>query len=323
MERAFVTGALGFIGGALASRLRAAGVEVRGVDVRADPALGVVAGDVSSAGEWQRHAQGRDTVFHTAAIVSLRAGLEDFHRVNVIGTHNALQAAVTGGASRFVQLSSVTVFGNDFPDGVQEEHPVRLLGVPYVDTKIAGEQVVLQAHAAGRIAVTVVRPGDVYGPGSRPWILTPLEEIQRGRLVLPMGGRGIHSPVHIDDLIDGIAAAAGANPAAGEVITLSGGIGVSTGEYFGRIAAMIGRSRVRTAPTPALVVLTGALAAVDRLRGTPGDVNPNSVRYLTRTGTYSIAKARRLLAFEPKVGLEQGMRGCEEWLRSEGLLGGR
>jgi hypothetical protein len=57
MTRAFVTGALGFIGGALAERMRAEGMEVRGVDVRADAALGVVAGDVSLAGEWQRHVQ--------------------------------------------------------------------------------------------------------------------------------------------------------------------------------------------------------------------------------------------------------------------------
>ncbi|HEX5851632.1 MAG TPA: NAD-dependent epimerase/dehydratase family protein [Solirubrobacteraceae bacterium] len=321
MTRAFVTGALGFIGAALAARLRAEGVEVRGVDMRADPQLGVVAGDVSSVGEWQDHARGCDVVFHTAAIVSLRSGLEDFHRVNVLGTRNALDAAIEGGASRFVQLSSVTVFGNDFPDGVEEEHPVRLLGVPYVDTKIAGEQVVLQAHAAGRMAVTVVRPGDVYGPGSRPWILAPLQELKRGRLVLPMGGRGIHSPVHVDDLIDGIAAVVGADAAAGEVITLSGGVGVSTGEYFGHIAAMIGRSRVRSAPTSVLVALAGAQAAVERVRGTPGEINPNAVRYLTRTGTYSIAKARRLLAFEPKVALEDGMRGCEAWLRAEGIVG--
>ena len=318
----FVTGALGFIGGALAARLRAAGTQVRGVDVRADATLGVVAGDISRAGEWQQHARGCETVIHTAAIVSLRSGLDDFHRVNVEGTRHALEAALAGGANRFVQLSSVTVFGNDFPDGVTEEHPVRLLGVPYVDTKIAGEQVVLQEHAAGRLAVTVVRPGDVYGPGSRPWILTPLQELRRGRLVLPAGGRGVHSPIYIDDLIDGILAAVRTRAAEGEVITLASGQGVSTGDYFGRIGAMIGRPRVRCAPDRALLALTGIQAAVDRLRGAPGEVNPNALRYLTRTGTYSIAKARALLGFEPRVSLDEGMSRSERWLRSEGLLEG-
>jgi nucleoside-diphosphate-sugar epimerase len=323
VRRVFITGALGFIGAALAERLRASGVEVRGMDVRADPAMGVVAGDVERPGAWQRHVQGCDTIIHTAAIVSLRSGLEDFHRVNVVGTRNALDAALQAGAERFVQISSVTVFGNDFPDGVGEEHPVRLLGVPYVDTKIAGEQVVLQQHAAGRIAVTVIRPGDVYGPRSRPWLLLPLEEIRRGRLILPAAGRGIHSPVHIADLVEGIVAAAQTEAARGEVITLSGASGVSTGEYFGRIGAMIGRPRVRSAPDRLLLALTGVQAAVDRLRGAPGEVNPNAVRYLTRTGTYSIAKARELLGFEPRVGLEEGMRACERWLADQGLLGGR
>lgn len=322
MTRVFITGALGFIGGALAQRLRAGGAEVLGVDVRADESLGVVAGDVSAPGEWQRHAHGCDVVIHAAAIVSFRSGLDEFHRVNVLGTRNALDAAIAGGASRFVQLSSVTVFGNDFPDGASEEHPVRLLGVPYVDTKIASEQVVLQAHAAGDMAVTVVRPGDAYGPGSKPWIITPLQELRRGRLVLPARGRGIHSPIYVDDLAEGIDAASRTEAAAGQVITLSGGRGVTTGEYFGHIAAMLGRGRIRTAPTRLLLALSGVQTAAARARGMRVEVNPSAVRYFTRTGTYSIEKARRLLAFEPSTSLEEGMRRSEAWLREQGLLDG-
>lgn len=318
----FITGIRGFIGAALAERLRSAGVDVRGMDVEADPANGVVAGDISRTGEWQRHAEGCGTVIHTAALVSLRSGLEEFHRVNVVGTRNALDAALAGGAERFVQLSSVTVFGNDFPDGVTEDHPVRLLGVPYVDTKIAGEQVVLQEHAAGRLAVTVIRPGDVYGPRSRPWILMPLQELKRGRLVLPAGGRGVHSPIYIEDLVEGIVRAGETSAAAGEVITLSGGVGVSTSEYFGRIGAMIGRPKVRSAPDRLLLRATAIQAAVERLKGTPGEVNPNALRYLKRTGTYSIAKARALLGFEPQVDLDAGMRRSEEWLRERNHLAG-
>ena len=50
-------------------------------------------------------------------------------------------------------------------------------------------------------------------------------------------------------------------------------------------------------------------------------LNPGAITYLTRTGTYSIDKARRELGYEPKVDLAEGMRRTEAWLREEGLLG--
>src|SRR5680860_823813 len=142
--RVFVTGAGGFIGRAVAERLRCEGTEVAGVDLVADPARGVVAGDVSEAGRWQAAASGSDVVIHTAAIVSNAYGLDESWRVNVLGTRNALDAAVAAGASRFVHISSVRAFSDlGFPDGVDERRPVRPDDNPYVDTKIAGEQVVL------------------------------------------------------------------------------------------------------------------------------------------------------------------------------------
>ncbi len=76
-------------------------------------------------------------------------------------------------------------------------------GHTYVDTKIASEQVVLQAHAAGEIECTVIRPGDVYGPGSRPWTVLPVDAIRQNRFFLPAMGRGIFSPVYVDNLLDG------------------------------------------------------------------------------------------------------------------------
>ncbi len=317
-RRAFITGASGFIGRALAERLRAAGAEVRGVDVVADPSAGVVAGDVTAPGTWQDHAAGCDLVVHTAAVVSLRLrGADAVWRANVLGTHQALAAAERAGAARFVHLSSVTVFGFSFPDGVDERYPVRPTGVPYPDTKIASEQVVLQAHAEGRVPVTVVRPGDVYGPGSGAWAVQPVELLRARRFVLPAGGRGTFSPVYVDDLVDGILRAGASPAAAGHVLTLSGGAGVSNREFFVHYADALG---VRLPTVPAGVARAAA-AVVDRVdrRGT-GDVNPRAVAYMMRPGTYSIAKARDLVGYAPAVGLDQGMARTLAWLRATGRL---
>jgi nucleoside-diphosphate-sugar epimerase len=119
MMRVFITGASGFIGRTLATRLRARGEQVRGVDLVADPEADVVAGDISTPGDWQDHAAGADLVIHTAAIVSNADDMDAQWRVNTVGTRNALDAAVCGGATRFLQLSSVRAFSDvGFPDGV-------------------------------------------------------------------------------------------------------------------------------------------------------------------------------------------------------------
>lgn len=304
--KVFVTGANGFIGGALASRLRADGHEVSGIDLVA--ADGVAAGDVTVPGAWQDTAC--DVVVHTAAYVGFRLrDPEGVWRVNVVGTRNALELARRAGA-RLVHLSSVTVFGFDFPDGVEESYPVRPTGVPYIDTKIASEQVVLQAHAAGEAEVTVIRPGDVYGPRSDAWAVRPLAALRARRFAIP---RGTFSPVYVDDLVEGVAAAAAQDAAAGQVITLSSGAGVPNESYFGAIAALAGR-RLRTVPLPVAL----AAARVGAALRLDDDVNPLAVRYFARRGSYSIERARRLLGWRPSTALETGLERTVGWLREAG-----
>ncbi len=316
----FITGALGFIGLRLARRYREAGVEVAGVDVRPDQGLGVVAGDIAAGGSWPG-AAGAELFIHTAARVGMHGRAEDFQRVNVLGTRRALDAAVRAGAQRFVHFSSIVAFGFDVPENVGEDHPVRTNGVPYVDTKVASEQVVLQAHAAGEIACTIVRPGDVYGPGSHFWTVTPVRELAARRLILPAMGRGRVSPVFVDDLVEGVILAAGHPGAAGQVFTLSGGRDVSTWDFFGRYARMLGRPRVPVAPTPVVVALAAAATRAARLRGATTEITPAAARYLARTGSYSIDKARSVLGYRPPTDLDEGMRLSERWLTSRGVLG--
>ena len=321
MTRVFVTGASGFIGRRLADAWGEQGADVVGVDRVGDPAAGIIEGDISVPGPWQAAAEGCEIVVHTAALVGFPSDESGFWEVNVRGTRLALEAARDAGARRFVHVSSVVTFGLDFPDGVDERWPVRPMGVAYHDTKIAAEQVVLEAHAAGEVTATIVRPGDVYGPRSRPWTILPVELLRRRRIVLPARGRSIHSPVYVDDLVEGIVRAAEAETAAGRVITLSGGIGVPTGEFFDNYARMLGRRRVPTGPTAPLLAFAAAQDRVARVRGTVNEVTPAAMRYLAqRRGTYSIATARELLGWEPRVGIEEGMARTGQWLRAEGLL---
>lgn len=321
-KKALITGANGFIGRTIAQRLRADGIEVVGIDSHTGQHSNIITGDISKAGAWQEAFAGCDLVIHTAAVVSNAVDAETTWKVNVLGTRYVIDAATNAGVKRMVHLSSVRAFSDvNFPDGVDEQWPVRTDGNAYVDTKIASEHVALQAHAAGQLAVTIIRPGDVYGPGSRPWVVLPLEAMKSGSFALPAGGKGIFSPVYVDDLIDGLLLAAMHPKGAGQIFTLSGPATTTTSEYFGHLHRMIGRTgSPKTVPTSIALGAAAVVAFLAKMRGVDTEINPTTIRYLARTGGYSSKKARLLIGYEPATSLDEGMKLTEAWLRAESLL---
>lgn len=309
-----VTGAAGFLGGALVDALREQGHAVRGLDLRdAD-----IVADIAQPGAWQDRVRG-DVVIHTAAAVGMPSDAAHFWRINTLGTRHVMDAALAGGVRRFVLFSSITVFGNDFPDQVTEDYPTRPTGVPYADSKIAAEHVCLHAHIHSGIEAVIVRPGDVYGPGSKPWTLLPLGMIRSRRVAAP--AQGVLSPVYVSDVVAGVVRAASVPEAAGEIVTLSGGVAVPSAEFFDRYARMLGRRGVPRLPRAAMLAAAGAQAGLAGRFGRTTELTPAAVRYLAdRRGTYSIAKATRLLGWQPQVGLDEGMRRTQDWLAAQGLL---
>lgn len=319
MSVAVVTGAAGFIGRAFVRSLTDRGYEVIGIDLA--PGDGIVAGDVSLPGPWTDVLDDADVVVHTAAIVEEAGDSETFWRVNVDGTRRVLEAARNAGVTRALHLSSIVVYGRDFPAGepLAETAPVRMTGGPYTDTKVASEHQALRIAAEGGIEVTVVRPGDVYGPGSKPWVLRPLELMQAGLFALPARGRGILSPTYVDDLVAGALAAAEHPEAAGQIFNITGGVGVTTREYFTPLAAAAG-APMRLLPTPVLAAAGTAADRGMRLIGREPPFAPEALEYLVHPGTYSIEKAGQVLDWSPEVSLVEGMGRSVAWLRDEGLL---
>jgi nucleoside-diphosphate-sugar epimerase len=315
--RVLITGAAGFIGRALMARLRDLGAEPIGIDVRSDPSSGVRVGSTLDPGAWADALAGVDAVIHGAAVVSNAATLDDAWRVNVLGTRRVLAAAAAAGVPRFLHISSIMAFGMDFPDGVDESYPTRVCGYSYPDTRVNSEAVVLMAHAAGEIEATIVRPGDVFGPGS-VWVREPIERARARQLVLPARGRGLLSLVHIDNLVDGILLALASGRASGQVFTLTDGYTVTCADYFGRLAALVGR-RPLLLPTAAALPLVRVAGAALSVAGRPSELSEASVRMLTRTGTYSTARASEVLGFRPRVGYDEGMARIEDWARVEGV----
>lgn len=317
MGTTVVTGASGFLGRAFSRALLARGDTVRGLDVRPGPHVTVA--DVSRPGVWCSVLEGADLVVHAAAVVQEQGDPVTFWRVNVEGTRTVLDACARAGVGRVLHLSSIVVHGRDFRDGVDETGPVRMTGNPYTDTKVAGEHQALMAAAAGRVAVTVVRPGDVYGPHSSQWTIRPVQMLQRNQFVLIDGGRGILSPTYVDDLVEGALAAAGHPRGAGEVFHVTGGQGVEAADFFGHYARMLGKP-LRSLPTAAAVAITAPLERVARNLGKAPPFSPRTLEYVTHPGSYSIRKITETVGWSPRVTLDEGMELTRTWLSDAGLI---
>lgn len=322
-KRIAVTGAGGFIGLATAQRLLAEGAEVVGVDrsphaqapVEAAGARFALADVTDPDGVVAAMGPSIDGVVHTAALVGDHGRMADHVAVNVRGTAIVLDAARAAGATHAVQVSSVATWGYEFTvDLPDEEQPPRTTGAPYIDTKAASQLLALRRGAA------VVRPGDVYGPRSEPWTLRPLRAIRDGSFVLPGKGEGVMTPVYVDDLVDCLVRALASDDAAGQAVTAWDGVPVAARDFFAFHARWAGKDRVRTAPRALLTAAAGALELVARLRGREAEISREAITYISRRASYPNTKARRLLGWEPQVGLGDGMARTEAWLRAEGLV---
>lgn len=321
-RRIAVTGAGGFIGGAVSRRLLEDGHEVVGVDISENgrAALESAGASFVRADILDREAladafAGCDAVVNTAALVGDWGPMEQFIDVNVRGTLSVLDAAQDASAGRVVHLASVAGWGYEFGDDIDEDAPLRSCGGPYADTKGASDSL------ARRRGAVVIRPGDVYGPGSIPWTVRPVEAIRGGLFALPGDGSGVMTLVYVDDLVEAIVEATGRPGLEGEGIVVWDGVPVSASEFFGRYARMLGKTSVRTAPMALVRGAAVVAEAVSRVTGRPPDVSREAIRYISRRAAYPNAKARELLGWEPRVDFDEGMRRSEAWLREQGLLG--
>lgn len=305
----------------------AKGMKVRGLQRSADKAktaqaLGaeVIVGSVTDAAVVHKACQGVDVVLHTAAIAKEGGSIAQFRHVNVGGTINLAKAAKKAGVKAFVHLSSVMVYGFHYPNGVTEAGPLKGDNNPYCQTKVEAEQALLKfkLNSAPDFNPIIIRPGDVYGPGSRIWIVRPLILMHKKRFVLPNGGQGVINHVYIDNLIDAIFLAI-EKEAYGEAFNITDGQETSWKEYFTRLAKIGGISPPFSLPANVLKFLIRLRCLKQTVLGQEVDLFPQSIDFLCRPYAYSITKAQRLLGYTPKIELEEGMRRTQQWLQTTDL----
>ncbi|MBV9125405.1 MAG: NAD-dependent epimerase/dehydratase family protein [Planctomycetes bacterium] len=338
--KALVTGATGFIGGALAAGLVEAGWSVN-VLVRASSRqrlanaqrFHLVEADLGEETADLRPAlEGCDVVFDAAAIRD-RWGTsrEGYRRTNAEGTRRLLQAAC-GRARRFVYVSSVGVLGFPGVQGIDESFPVATHStkVDYHSTKAEAEQVVL-AHGE-RLETLVVRPTITYGPGDADGMLTRLIDlIARGRFVrVGHGGNHFHL-TYIDDLVRGLILAGTHESAPGKTFILAGPASIAVREMIGLIDRALGLPphRFYLPETPARALAwgveclyrAGSALGVPSLKGSP-PITRDKIDILCRHRGFSSARAAGVLGYSPRVSYPEGLARTLAWMTETGRLPG-
>lgn len=311
--RVLVTGASGMLGRGTALALSARGDEVTvlqrrpsGLDVRE------VLGDVADQDVVRRAAAGQDVVVHLAAKVDVVGRWSDYERVNVLGTRAVVDACRSASTGRLVHVSSPSVAHAGQPlvgAGAGPADPARSRG-NYGRSKAMAERLALAADEAD-LAVLVIRPHLVWGPGDTQLVARIVARAATGRLPVLGTGAALIDTTYVDNAVDALVAAVDC-PGHGEALVVSNGEPRPVAEILTRLcqaASVRGPSRRHV---PARISwLTGA--ALDRVWAATGrEDTPPLTRFLAEQLTtahwFDQRHTREVLGWTPSVDLDEGFR---------------
>src|SRR5437867_3481469 len=314
MSVILATGGAGFIGSHLAEALFKEGREVVVLDNFDDfylpevkrrnlehlagrPGFTLVEGDIRDEALVEKvfTTYPISVVVHLAARAGVRPSIQQpvlYCDVNVRGTTNLLEACRRHGIAKFIFGSSSSVYGNNVKLPFSETDDVDRPISPYAATKRAGELLCATYHELYRLNVFALRFFTVYGPRQRPEMaihkFTRL--VDQGRPVPRFGdGSTRRDYTYISDIVDGVLRAI-ERVQGYEIFNLGGSQTTRLSELIGLVEEGLGRK-----------------AVIEASPGQPGDVVATEA---------DVSKARRLLGFEPKVHIEEGIARFVEWFRT-------
>ena len=324
-EPILVTGATGFIGRRLVTRLIEEGYRPRALVLPGESlpegfdGVDVVRGDVTLRPSVAPAVDGAATVFHLAAKVGDWGTADEHQRVTVRGTDNVLREATRNDA-RVLLASSVVVYGGAIGKRVCEEHRPRgrPLG-PYSRSKMAQEEIAERLEADESLRVTIIRPTNVYGAGSVPWVDLPVAELKKERPVLIAGGRMAAGLTHVDNVVDVFVRAAQTQAAVGRTYNASDDNGITWLRYFTELAEMVGAPPPKSIPRPIAHAAATALDAGWKLlrRKDRPLITREALNLVGSHFRVPIGRARRELGYEPPVSYHEGMRQVAGYLKEK------
>jgi len=327
--RVLVTGATGFLGGAVARRLQATGHEVLGTgrdlsagqrlvhegirfepaDIRQAEAVGELCGE-------------QDVVIHCAALSSPWGPATELHAINVDGTRHVVDACRARGVKRLVHISTPGIYVG-LGDRLLVQEDAALPPKPansYVRTKLAAEAIVTKAHAAGLESV-ILRPRGIYGPGDTVVLPRLIRALEVGRLPRIGNPKTVMDLTYIDNAVDGVALAlAAGEKALGRAYNLTDGSPVELWPLVDQLCGMLDLPEpTKSVPYGVVRAYAFGLEWIHKTirRGSEPMMTTYTAELLARSLTLDISAAKQELGYAPKVLPEEGVRRFAEWWRAK------
>jgi UDP-glucuronate decarboxylase len=309
-KKILLTGGAGFIGSQIARRLVSKNEIVifdnlhrnalAYTDLAESGNVRVIEGDVLNAEQLKEATRGCDILVHLAAIAGVDTVMSMptlTMKVNLLGTFNALEAAVEAEVERFIDFSTSEVFGSHVYMG--EEHDATTLGVvgesrwTYAVSKLAAEHMTHAYHKEYGLPAVTVRPFNVYGPqqvGIGAIHTFVVEALKGNDIEIHGEGTQIRAWCYVDDMVDGVMLCLEKDEAVGHVFN-------------------IGNPR-------ATVTVANLAHLVKRLCKSDSELVYSQRDYVdVELRIPSIKKAMNMLGFWPRVDLEEGLERTIEWYR--------
>jgi dTDP-glucose 4,6-dehydratase len=312
-RKVLVTGAAGFIGSHLVERLVSEGASVRALvhynalnrwgnlellPVKIRRKVEIFPGDIQDPFSVRMAVEGCDIVYHLAALIAIPYSYiapQSFGTTNVLGAINIMEACRRLGTHKVVHTSTSECYGTAQYVPIDENHPLQGQS-PYSASKIGADMVAESYYRSFGVPVSIIRPFNTYGPrqSARAVIPTIITQILRGHSLKLGNLPPTRDFNYVSDVVDGFIKIAESPKSVGEVINIGSGQEMSIADLAHTIMSIMG-------------VEVDIIHDGQRVRPEKSEVG----RLLCDN-----TKARKLLGWQPHVGMKEGLRTSIDWIKS-------
>ena len=256
----------------------------------------VVMGDLKDADAVRHAANDIDMIFHLGSLIAIPYSYihpRETIETNILGALNVLTAAKENGIEKLIHTSTSEGYGTARYVPIDENHPLQGQS-PYSASKIGADKIAESFYCAFDLPVAIIRPFNTYGPrqSARAVIPTIITQALTKEKIFLGSLHPTRDYTYVEDVVEGFIKVAESPRSVGEVINIGSNFEISIGDLANKIISLLGKN---------------AEIVTDSARVRPQD---SEVERLWCDNT----KAKRLLGWEPKTSLDEGLKRTIEWI---------